>query len=313
MLHAVTFREQTASYACRYTRTYRLTEEKKAGKSFFPKPIGELHGFGGVLRMLVFWTRSIFGLVDASQGMGVANAGLAFFEGHLLAISEDDLPVEVRITREGDIETIGRFDFHGQLKTSMIAHPKLDPYSSELFTLSYNVLSAPFLTYFVFSPDCHKKVEVQISLPEGTMIHDFAITENYVIIPDQQIVFRLTEMLTGGSPVVLDTKKIPRFGVMPRYDLNEGRLCWIDVPDCFLFHICNAWEEDNEVVLLASCMTPPDIIFKTSDAPRSILCEIRLNLRTGTSKRRELASLNLEVGKVNPTTWVVRHSLYILQ
>lgn len=300
MLHAVSFEQGRVSYACRYTRTYRFMEEERQGRSFFPKPIGELHGYGGVVRLLAHGMRALLGILDASQGMGMANAGLVYFNNRLLAISEDDLPVEVRITDDQDIETVGRYDFHGQLTHSMIAHPKIDPHTGELFSLSYNVLSAPHLKYFIFAADGEKKLEVPVTLPEAAMTHDFAITENFVIIPDQQIVFRFKEMLTGGSPVVLDPAKTPRFGVMPKYATSEAELQWIDVPDCFFFHLYNAWEDGDEVVVIGSSMTPADIIFKTSEIPRAVLTEVRLNRATGMSAKRELAILNLEVGKMNP-------------
>nr|QCF46582.1 nine-cis-epoxycarotenoid dioxygenase 3 [Pohlia nutans] len=300
MLHAVSIHaDGSVSYACRYTRTYRFMEEARQGRAFFPKPIGELHGYGGVARLLAHWTRSLCGILDASQGMGVANAGLVWFNKRLLAISEDDLPVEVRMTENDDIETVGRYDFHGQLAHSMIAHPKIDPATGELFSLSYNVLSAPYLKYLIFGPDGEKKNEVPVTLPEAAMTHDFAITENFVVIPDQQIVFRLKEMLTGGSPVVLDPKKTPRFGIMPKYATSEEQLLWIEVPNCFFFHLYNAWEEGDEVVVIGSSMTPADIIFKTSEVPRALFTEVRLNRVTGKSSKRELCSLNLEVGKMN--------------
>jgi 9-cis-epoxycarotenoid dioxygenase len=300
MLHAVSFDHGSVSYACRYTRTYRFMEEERHGRAFFPKPIGELHGYGGVVRLLVHWTRALFGILDASQGMGMANAGLVYFNGRLLAISEDDLPVEVRVTADDDIETVGRYDFQGQLTHSMIAHPKIDPHTGELFSLSYNVLSAPYLKYLSFSADGRKQVEVPITLPEAAMTHDFAVTEHFVVIPDQQIVFRLNNLLTGGSPVVLDANKTPRFGVLPKYATSEAELQWIEVPDCFFFHLYNAWEDGDEVVVVGTSMTPADIIFKTSEVPRAVLTEVRLNRATGTSTKRELASLNLEVGKMNP-------------
>ena len=310
MLHAVSFNgagssdsSRSVSYACRYTRTYRFKEEERCGRAFFPKPIGELHGYGGVAKLLMYWARSLLGILDRSQGMGMANAGLVWFNNRLLAISEDDLPVEVRLTEDNDIETVGRYDFHGQLQYSMIAHPKVDPATGELFSLSYNVLSAPYLKYLIFSSSGHKIAEVPVTLPEAAMTHDFAITQNFVVIPDQQIVFRLKEMLTGGSPVVLDTTKTPRFGVMPRYATSESELQWIPLPgDCFFFHLTNAWEEDdgNEIVVIGSCMTPADIIFKTSEVPRATLTEIRLNRTTGASQKRELSNLNLEVGKNHP-------------
>jgi 9-cis-epoxycarotenoid dioxygenase len=48
------------------------------------------------------------GVVDFGGGIGTSNAGLAFFNDKLLAISEEDKPYVMHTTDNGDLHTIGK-------------------------------------------------------------------------------------------------------------------------------------------------------------------------------------------------------------
>ncbi|KAG6383780.1 hypothetical protein SASPL_156452 [Salvia splendens] len=67
---------------------------------------------------------------------------------------------------------------------------------------------------------------------------------------------------------------------------------------------CVEEPDHDEIVVIGSCMTPPDSIFNESDESlQSVLSEIRLNLKTGQSTKRSILNtsdqINLEAGMVN--------------
>ncbi|RVW92715.1 9-cis-epoxycarotenoid dioxygenase NCED1, chloroplastic [Vitis vinifera] len=271
MVHAVQFKDGDASYACRFTETQRLIQERDFGRPVFPKAIGELHGHSGIARLLLFYARGLFGLVDHSHGTGVANAGLVYFNRRLLAMSEDDLPYQIRVTPSGDLETVGRYDFEGQLRSTMIAHPKRGDSTGRAHH------DARLRNYGEVRSGSRSAGCVQAARD------------------DQR-------WLSCG----LREEQDVAFGVLDKNATDASGMRWIEAPDCFCFHLWNAWEEPetDEVVVIGSCMTPPDSIFNECDEGlKSVLSEIRLNLKTGKSTRRpilpESEQVNLEAGMVN--------------
>jgi carotenoid cleavage dioxygenase-like enzyme len=53
-----------------------------------------------------------------------------------------------------------------------------------MFGLYWDFMELPYCTYQIFSKEGILMEPVPITIPEGIMIHDFAITENYAIFLD---------------------------------------------------------------------------------------------------------------------------------
>jgi len=98
----------------------------------------------------------------------------------LLAVKEDAPPYTLD---PATLETIGLETFDGQLPSlTFTAHPKLDPKSGELVCFGYEAKGdgTPDVCYFTFDARGKLQEEVWMVCPVVAMIHDFAVTENWV-------------------------------------------------------------------------------------------------------------------------------------
>ncbi|OAY76637.1 9-cis-epoxycarotenoid dioxygenase NCED6, chloroplastic [Ananas comosus] len=268
MIHAVTLSsKKEASYSCRFTRTSRLSQEALLGQAVFPKAIGELHGSPtGLARLALLHLRAAVGVVDLSGGLGTANAGLAFFAGRLSPCP----------------------------RTTSLPHR---PATGELFALSYDVIRKPYLKYFRVDPvNGEKSTDVAISWSAD----DDARLCNHQELrgdPDQQVVFDLR-----GCCAAAPRRVRPRKEAEVRRDAETSRGSGGSTCRTASASTVERVEEDDgqTVVITGSCMSPPMPYFDSHEKMTSVLSEIRLNLRTGESTRREIVpGMNLEAGQVN--------------
>ena len=93
--------------------------------------------------------------------------------------------------QEGDIETIGRYNLGIQ---NMTAHPKVETETGEVFAFQCFPVH-PYLTLFRFQGSdalvSNKQMVPIYSLTTPSYIHDFAITKNYAVFPDNQLILGL--------------------------------------------------------------------------------------------------------------------------
>lgn len=293
-----------ATLCSSFVRTYKYLLERDAGAPVLPNVFSGFHGPAGVARGAVTAFRVLTGQMNPMEGVGLANTSLAFFGGRLYALGESDLPYAVHLSPgDGDVSTLGRWDFDGRLTMGMTAHPKKDPVTGEVFAFRYGPVP-PFLTYFRFDQDGNKAPDVPIfSMREPSFLHDFAITERHAVFPDIQVVMNPMGMVLGdGSPVGSDRRKVPRIGVLPRYAASEAEMRWFEVPGFNMMHALNAWEEDegSTVVLVAPNVLSIEHALDRLELVHSCVEMVRIDLRSGAVSRTPLSAGNLDFGVIHP-------------
>ncbi|PHU17880.1 Carotenoid 9,10(9',10')-cleavage dioxygenase 1 [Capsicum chinense] len=103
-----------------------------------------------------------------------------------------------------------------------------------------------------------------------------------------------------------DPIKKSHFGVLPRYAKNESLITWFELPNCFIFHNANAWEEEDDVVLITCRLQNPDLdainrIEKEQQRDGFIneLYEKWFNMKNGLASQKKLSESTVDFPRVN--------------
>lgn len=296
MLHGVRIRDGKASYRNRWVRTTAWREANKAGEAIYPSVLDPPD-------VKFFLEQFLKGEMPYPN---TANTALVWHHGKLLALWEGGPPHEIKTP---SLETVGPYSFGAKLKHVFTAHPKVDPTTGELMFFGYSPIP-PFLQYSVADRDGTIKSTTPIDLPRAVMMHDMAITENHSLFIDCPAVFDPTQMLLGKPALNYEPKHGARIGVLPRH-ASGNEIKWFEIETCFVFHIFNAYEEGDEVVL-HGCRFPkyPELVgfdspikgdeFEKSFEAFSPIAHVwRMNLKTGQATEAALDDLTSEFPRVN--------------
>lgn len=179
-------------------------------------------------------------------GSAIVNANVIGHAGRTFALVEAGAtPVELN----SELETIARADFDGGLEGGLTAHPKRDSQTGELHCATY-FFEWDFLRCVVLDRNVQVRKTVDIPLPGRPMVHDIAITENYVLLFDLPCTFNLDAALEGTSfPYLWTPDYVPRFGLLPR-DGGAADVRWFEIDSCCIYHVLNAFEDGGGNVIL---------------------------------------------------------------
>ena len=299
MLHGVRIRGGRASYRNRYIRTPYWKAENAAGRALFGSFL-DPPGVALFARMI----RN--GLKRLPMIKNTANTALVCHDGRLLALWEGGEPHEIRVP---ELDTVCTYDYGGKLKHQFTAHPKVDPATGEMLFFGYSMFR-PSVQYGVVSARGELSGITTIDIPRPVVMHDFAVTPRHTVFLDVPLTVSLKRLLRGQPLLKFEPERGARFGVLPRYGAGRD-IKWFEVSPCYVFHTLNAYEDGDEVVLLA-CRTEafPDSFFmpptaQAADAPpigkefAPVMYRWRLNLKTGAAREEPLDDVPTDFPRVN--------------
>ncbi|TVS86122.1 carotenoid oxygenase family protein [Mycobacterium helveticum] len=207
-----------------------------------------------------------------------ANTSVLSHAGRTLALVEGGV-ANYELTDE--LDTVGTCDFDGTLYGGYTAHPHRDPRTGELHAVSYSFARGRTVQYSVIGTDGRARRTVDITVSGSPMMHDFSLTDKYVVIYDLPVTFEAAQVLPANMPRWLDLParlvaqsligrvRVPgpinamfnrspkhsdqmpyawnprypaRIGVMPR-EGGDKDVRWFDIEPCYVYHPLNAYSE----------------------------------------------------------------------
>ena len=202
--------------------------------------------------------RSLFGMYrnpltdDPSvQGLnrGTANTQLFLHHGKLLVFKEDSPPVYMDPLT---LETLDEeYTFGGKLESKThTAHPKIDPLTGEFIGFGYEATGFLSKDINVFSADRNGNItwSVTVQAPYAGMMHDFCVTQDYIVLYLTNMVADEERIRAGGVHFSYDSTMPCYLGVMRRG--GDGRdLKWMRGPNLFCTHVMGGWNEGTKITV----------------------------------------------------------------
>ncbi len=221
-------------------RTPKLIEEEAAGRFLYPS-------FGTAIAPALPVLRP--------DTINVANINvMTLAEGReLYALWEGGSALEL------DPKTLGAKGFKKWSPETagapFCAHPRIEP-DGGVWAFGYVPGSGHLLVYQLSALGALRR-QAFIELPQADMVHDFAVTEHYLVFLLMPLVYESQATYAGSfaSHFRWDAKAPLVVAVLDKSDLSVRRF---ELPADGLFHIGNAWEERG--VIRLGYVSQPEIL-----------------------------------------------------
>ncbi|KAL8362781.1 hypothetical protein RB601_008833 [Gaeumannomyces tritici] len=249
---AFRFRDGRVDFKMRYVETERYLLERAANRHLF-----------GLYRNPYTYHPCVRAAVDST-----ANTNVVLWAGRLLALKEGGLPYEV------DPDTLDtlRYNPFGQVRAkTFTAHPKVDPYTNELVVFGYEAtgLASDDIVIYTLDNDGVKRDEQWIKSPWVALIHDCAITPNWLVLVLWPFEANIERMKKGGHHWAYDYSKGATFIVVPRRASTPRPPGWAPDEKSRVYHWDNAmlghtgggWESPDGGTIYVQTTRASDNVF----------------------------------------------------
>ncbi|KAJ5981591.1 Carotenoid oxygenase [Penicillium canescens] len=247
-ISAFRIKNGSVTFQQKYVRTEKFVREREAGRALIGKYRNKFTDAVG------FNVRS------------TANTNIVSFNGQLLALKEDSPPYAMD---PKTLETKGLYTFDGQLPSvTFTAHPKTDPMTGELVCFGYEAKGdgSPDICYYTIGPDGKFTQTVWLVAPVCGMIHDCAVTENWVLFPVIPQLSDLERLKQGGEHWQWSPETPLYIGVIPRYGAKPSDVKWFTYKNSFPSHTANAYEQDDGKIVFDLGLSDKNVFFWWADA-----------------------------------------------
>ena len=250
-IFAVDGKNQKASYSRSWVKTPRFLIEKEKGYDIFHRlgtyfmPFFPFRLLSQAIKMKVF---NLSALTN-----GAANTGVKLIKGRLYALNEGNLPFEIALKEIDNGYVMESFyfeNFGNKLNHPMTSHPRIDPRNGNVIFASYNPVKSVFAVGEVSDNELIHLQEVSPRLQNSVgWAHDFALTDNYVVIPDGGMHFDMKSLPKG---IFFETIGTLGFTIVPRNTSVTQREPFFVTGDRqeAIVHIATAWEEGDDIVIV---------------------------------------------------------------
>ena len=268
-----------ASFSYTHLNTEKRRHEKSLGRSN-ELSIMAMRGYSGLVLMMMSMLKRKLSRTKYSRS--AANTNIELNGQRVYALWEGGLPYELTMSKNGlTLQTKSQLKF-AEYSGPFSAHPVNHSATGNWYSVSYMMESSEQdAAIVVLNAKSEFVREIPLHLGRKPMIHDAAVTENYVVVLDLPVLLTPEDMLKPEGGVIRSHSDKPgRIGLFPIDGTNENQIVWFEVPSCAAFHTLNAWETDDRVVLYM-CQFPKFNIVSMNDIMDSKLTRYELHLSTG--------------------------------